>query len=81
MNAANVLSSASKCRQKFVRILLVVASLASPSFGQTSPGKLTYSETTTPNKTCGNGYTDAWVWTFTDSLGGNTPFRGVPNSK
>jgi hypothetical protein len=40
------------------------------------PGTLTSSETTTISKTCGNGYIDSYVWTFTDPSGGKHTFPG-----
>jgi hypothetical protein len=68
MNAENILLFAPKCRQKFARILLAVASLVTISFGQTIPGTLSYNEqkSSTTDGAC-TVTTDWYTWTFTDT--------------
>jgi hypothetical protein len=76
MNAKRFLLAACKCGTESISILFAVAALAGPSFGQTIPGSLTDTATTTYPSGCKTGTITKYVWTFTDTSGGKHTFPG-----
>ncbi len=76
MPTKQFLSSACKCGKKHLWTLFAVVALASFSFGQTIPGTLKGVATTTHPVTCETETITNYVWTFTDSSGGQHAFTG-----
>jgi hypothetical protein len=76
MNTKQFQSSSCKCGNKYFWLLIAVVALASFSFGQTIPGKLTSVATTTHSSGCETGTTTTYAWTFTDPQGGTHTFPG-----
>jgi len=77
MDTKEFLSSSCKSVKKCLWILFAVAASTSPSLGQSVPGTLTNTHTTTTG-TDGQCTvtTTHFVWTFTDEAGGTHPFSG-----